>query len=260
MLSKCFEIPKPRMGFFFTNRPNFYDAANSRFLNVFQGQGIQDCDLDVVEGSVTFRSDFGSNGRDCIRLDDTARFLFRNPIPYAGTMIAIAKVDMTGGSGTRQIWPILCGTNSNGALVPHWYFQSFSGNVTMRHGTAAGNSFANSLSLGASAGLVDKEFLFASAFDQTRKEASYIMNDGAPTQGATSAVTTNGNFGAFGDLQKAKFGDMNNDAAVSSPALPDHVDIAALLFYGGNAVRDAEAAVLALQVEADGFYGLRYGA
>ncbi|WP_162797831.1 hypothetical protein [Sulfitobacter sp. SK025] len=245
------------MGFFFTNRPGFYDAQSNRFLNVFQGQGVQDCDLDVVEGSVSFRSDFGSRSRECIRLDDTTRFQFRNPIPYEGTMIAIAKVDMLGGGATsRSIFPIICADNANPNLAPSWNFSYFSGAVTMRHNcTTSGVGAA----LGSFSHGPEQEFLFASAFDQTRRENAYILNEGSVTQGTTSLTTTSGNAMAFGGRQKAKFGDMNNDAAVSDPAMADYVDIAALLFYGGNAVRDAEADVNALYAEADKFYGLRYG-
>lgn len=256
MLTKCFDIPKPRMGFFFTDRPGFYDAAEGKFLNVFKGQGVQDCDLELVEGVVPFRSDFGAKGRDCIRLDDTARFRFRNPIPYEGTMIAIAKVDMTSGGSTRNIAPIICDNNSNISLMPGWDFQFFSGNVTMRFRASSGGA---SSQIGSFSDGPEEEFFFAATMDQGRRESAYILNGGAMTQGTTNATTANGNAMAFGGLQKAKFGDMNNDAAVSDPALPDYVDIAALLFYGGSSVRDATASVQALYSEANDFYGLRYG-
>jgi len=255
MLKNAFKIPKPRMGFFFENRPSFFDSSRNAFLNVFKGSAIQDCDMVLTSGAVNFQSDFGSNERSCVRLNDSAIFEFRQPIPFQGTMVIIARVDLTGGSGTRNYYPILCNNNANGNVVPNVRFGFFSGNASFRH--TCGSSGVQNIISGFSHG-PEEEFLFAGAFDQARREAAYILNDGAPAQGTTSAVTANGNAMAFGGLQKARFGDIDNDNTVSNPALADHLDVAALLFYGGNAVKDAEASVDALYAEANQYYGLRY--
>lgn len=248
MFSKLFNLNNPRIGYVFDDHPEFFDSQNNITKNIFTGEGVEGCDL-VWDGTPTFRTDFGTKNKKSVRLDNTIRARFRNPIPAGGTIIIVGKATM-GGSGTRSRTIIKGSTSTNPNLMMSLQLAFFSGQTKLKFFPSAGgleatiNSMNDNIHV-AGLAIYGKTFEATTIFNGGNK-VSNIDNNPSTVHGS-KYMPSQARYWDFGYL---------NISDVDNSVLTDTYDIAAIFFLGENPVRDQETEVQELMEQINDYYGI----
>lgn len=118
MATYAWDIPSYRQGHRFSQTSEFYDAANTRFLDRAGYTRFGNNHCGVAVGTPAF-SNHGANSREGLLLDNSCQMQFLPAIPWQGTMLIVFKPTLV--SAAVSIYPWLFGesgtSSSNGHLL-----------------------------------------------------------------------------------------------------------------------------------------------
>lgn len=249
MFSKLFNIDKLRTGYIFDNSNElFYDADTLTTKNIFTGKGIKGCDL-VWETTPTFRTDFGTENRQSIRLDNTIRGEFINAIPDGGCVLVVGKFTY-GTIGTRNYSLLMGGDGTNPLTMTALNLQFFSGATRLRFLPVSGGWYSNI------EGVNETYHIAGLSIDGENSRSNTILNDGTVQERInTSPSTVNNNVFSPSTNRNFRIGYLNTDVSDDS-AILDSYDIASIFFFGGNPLLDQPTEMAELIEQINDYYGV----
>ena len=252
MFSKLFNINKLRIGYIFDNSEKlFYNAETNTTNNIFTGDAIKGCNLAWDIEPLNFIDTFGDKNRKALRLDNTIRGTFINPIPDGGCILTVGKYNY-GATGTRNSTIIKGGlsTVTNPLQQTSFNIQYFSGNAKYNFLPVSSGWNAEI------AAVQDIKCIVGLCIDGKNAQSNTIINDGDVVNKIDPAPsTTNNNKYNPSQTREWRMGVLNCLEADASATL-DTYDIAAIFFFGGNPLIDQPDEIKELINQINEYYGI----
>lgn len=257
MTTYAWDVPGWIAGHRFTDDSHFYDAANSRFLDMAGYTRYKNNAMiksaATPSGTPTFAA-LGTSNRRGMLLDQSCQWTLNNPIPWQGTMLIVFRPTFASANVTLTVWRFgNTATLSGNARVSLIRASSI---LTARSFGPAGTLSTTSLAL-----VSGNIYVFAFAWNQEDRILRQTRDGTTIIASAADPGTTNGNAPAPGfsgasppniDGRFIFIGD--NLFGTTTPNATDYIHLFEQHFWKGDVIRDQPTKLAAFMTARRTYY------